>query len=210
MPAKQRNSGVNKSLFQNKTGYIRSSNRPQSQSCGKNWAKEMYVITRKLGCSILEKQIGCLQFPRPQSCIIQFLHQYNNFRLLSFHKRTLLWRLSGCTLRTLIKRIFHTFKVPEPITVAVRSKAWTLLAGLNTGVLGSNPTRGMDVYVRLSCVCVILCVGRGLAMGWSPVQGVLQAVYRLKNWKSGQGPTKGCTAIIEQNAANAVSDFQYY
>jgi hypothetical protein len=24
--------------------------------------------------------------------------------------------------------------------------------------------------------------------GWSPVQGVLSTVYRLRNWKSGQGP----------------------
>jgi hypothetical protein len=31
--------------------------------------------------------------------------------------------------------------------------------------------------VRLFCVCVVLCVGRGLAMGSSPVQGVLAIVY---------------------------------
>jgi hypothetical protein len=33
----------------------------------------------------------------------------------------------------------------------------------------------MDVYVRLFCVCVVVCVGRGLATGWSLVQGS----YRL-------------------------------
>jgi hypothetical protein len=44
--------------------------------------------------------------------------------------------------------------------------------------------------VRLFCVCVILCVGSGLATGWSPVQGILPTVYRLRNWKSDQGPTK--------------------
>jgi hypothetical protein len=37
-------------------------------------------------------------------------------------------------------------------------------------------------------VCVVPCVGSGLATGWSPVQGVLPIVYRLRNWKSGQGP----------------------
>jgi hypothetical protein len=30
--------------------------------------------------------------------------------------------------------------------------------------MGSNPTRGMDVCVRLFCVCVVLCVGSGF--GW--------------------------------------------
>jgi hypothetical protein len=38
----------------------------------------------------------------------------------------------------------------------------------------------MDVCVRLFCVCVVLRVGSGLATGWSPVQGVLLAVYRIR------------------------------
>jgi hypothetical protein len=42
--------------------------------------------------------------------------------------------------------------------------------------------------VRLFCVCVVLCVGSGLPTGWSPVQGVLPTVYRLRNWKSDEGP----------------------
>jgi hypothetical protein len=45
----------------------------------------------------------------------------------------------------------------------------------------------MDVCVRLFYVCV----GSGFATGWSPVQGVLPTVYKIKNWKSGEGPTKG-------------------
>jgi hypothetical protein len=54
----------------------------------------------------------------------------------------------------------------------------------------------MYVCVHLFCVYVV-CVGSGIATGWSPVQGVLRTVYtrRLRNWKSGQGPTKGCGAI---------------
>jgi hypothetical protein len=44
----------------------------------------------------------------------------------------------------------------EQITVAARSKA---------GVVVSNPTEGMDVCVRLFCVCVVLCVGRGITTG---------------------------------------------
>jgi hypothetical protein len=56
------------------------------------------------------------------------------------------------------------------------------------GSWGPNPTRGMFVCVRLFCVCVVLCVGSGLATGWSPAQVVLPTVYVLRNWKSGQGP----------------------
>jgi hypothetical protein len=58
-----------------------------------------------------------------------------------------------------------------PITVAARSKAW----------MGSNPTRGMNVCIMcVYSVCVALCVGRGLATGWSPVQGVLPTVNKDK------------------------------
>jgi hypothetical protein len=33
-------------------------------------------------------------------------------------------------------------------------------------------------------VCVVLCVGSGLAMGWSHIQGVLPIVYRIKKLKN--------------------------
>jgi hypothetical protein len=39
---------------------------------------------------------------------------------------------------------------------------------------------GVCVCVRLFCVCVVLCLGRGLATGGSLVQGVLPSVYRSK------------------------------
>jgi hypothetical protein len=32
-------------------------------------------------------------------------------------------------------------------------------------------------------VCVVLCIGRGLATGSFPVQGVLPTVYRIKKLK---------------------------
>jgi hypothetical protein len=50
--------------------------------------------------------------------------------------------------------------------------------------------------MHLFCVYVVLCVGCGLAIGWSLVQGILPTVYSctLRNWNSGQGP-KGCKAI---------------
>jgi hypothetical protein len=39
----------------------------------------------------------------------------------------------------------------------------SLFARSNTEIMGSNPTRFMDVNVRLFCVCVVLRVGSGLA-----------------------------------------------
>jgi hypothetical protein len=69
------------------------------------------------------------------------------------------------------------------IAVAGRSKAWTVFARSNAGIMGSNPTWGIDVCVRLFCVCVVLCVGSGLATGWFPVQGVLPPVYSIKKLK---------------------------
>jgi hypothetical protein len=65
-----------------------------------------------------------------------------------------------------------------PVTVAARSKAWNVFARLNTGIVGSNPARGMDVCVY--SVFVLSCVGSGLATGWSIVQGVLPTVYMCK------------------------------
>jgi hypothetical protein len=64
------------------------------------------------------------------------------------------------------------------ITVAARSKAWTVFAPANAGIVGSNTTQDMDICVCLFCVCI----GRGLAKGWSPIQGVLPTVLGLRNW----------------------------
>jgi hypothetical protein len=87
----------------------------------------------------------------------------------------------------------------KPITVASWSKAWTIFARTEAVIVGSNPTQGMDVsIVCVYSVCVVLRVDRGLATDWSPVQGILSSMYRIKKLKkkSGQGPTKGCRAII--------------
>jgi hypothetical protein len=66
----------------------------------------------------------------------------------------------------------------SPVTVAARSKAWHVFVRLNTGIVGSNSARGMDVCVYP--VFVLSCVGSGLATGWSLVQGVLPIVYKCK------------------------------
>jgi hypothetical protein len=54
----------------------------------------------------------------------------------------------------------------------------------------SSLARTLGTWIRIPlktwmsvCVCVVLCVGRSLATGWSPVQGVLPTVYGWRNWK---------------------------
>jgi hypothetical protein len=54
--------------------------------------------------------------------------------------------------------------------VAARSKVWTAFVRSNAGIMGSKPTRGINVCVRLLCLCVVLCVDSGLATDWTPVQ----------------------------------------
>jgi hypothetical protein len=61
-----------------------------------------------------------------------------------------------------------------PITVAARSKAWTVFASSNTGVVCRIP-RCLLVFV--------LCVDSALSTGWSPVQWFLLSVYRIKKLK---------------------------
>jgi hypothetical protein len=52
------------------------------------------------------------------------------------------------------------------------------------------------MFMCVYSVGVVLCVGRGLAMGCSPVQGVLPTVYRIKKLKkNGQGPTEDSRSI---------------
>jgi hypothetical protein len=52
-----------------------------------------------------------------------------------------------------------------PITVGARCKAWIVFARSKTEIVGSNLAQGVDVCVRLFCVCVVLCVCSGLAAG---------------------------------------------
>jgi hypothetical protein len=51
----------------------------------------------------------------------------------------------------------------QQITVAAQSKALTVFARSNTGIVVSDPIQDMDVCVGVFCVYVVLCVGRGLA-----------------------------------------------
>jgi hypothetical protein len=52
---------------------------------------------------------------------------------------------------------FYFYTAITPIRVAARSKAGTVFTRPNTGVVGSNLTRGMDVCVHLFCLCCCVC-----------------------------------------------------
>jgi hypothetical protein len=75
-------------------------------------------------------------------------------------------------------RNFYSPCRPEPITLAELSKTWTVFDHLNAGIVGWNPTRGINVYmyVYVYSMFVLSYVGRGLAMSWSLLQGVLPTV----------------------------------
>jgi hypothetical protein len=62
-----------------------------------------------------------------------------------------------------------------PITVDALSKAWTVFALSNTGSWVRIP---LEAWMSLGvfCVYVVLCIGRSLATGWSPVQGILPCI----------------------------------
>jgi hypothetical protein len=47
----------------------------------------------------------------------------------------------------------------------------------------SHSMHGCLYFLRLFCVCVFLCVGRGHSTDWSPFRGVLTTVYGIKKLK---------------------------
>jgi hypothetical protein len=72
---------------------------------------------------------------------------------------------------------FTCFRYNLQITVSARSKAWTLLAHWNAGIVCSNPTQSMNVCVCFS-VFLLFCVGSVLATAWSLVRRVILTVKK--------------------------------
>jgi hypothetical protein len=93
------------------------------------------------------------------------------------------WSTVGNRKQTYIVTFLYTSTSDGRSQTLSKSRAWTVFARSNTGIVGSDPTQGMDVCVRLFYVCVFLCVGSCLATGWSPVQGVLPTVCRVEKLK---------------------------
>jgi hypothetical protein len=102
-----------------------------------------------------------------------FLFYWNVWRIRGHFSLKVIGRKSRTWLPGVRFLILFIYTLSLPITVAARSKTWTIFARSNACIVGSNPTQGMDV-------CVVLCVSSGLATSWSPVEGVLPNVYRIK------------------------------
>jgi hypothetical protein len=132
------------------------------------------------GCDVPPKRrstFNGLHGVTPQKTVL-FL-DYINFLLYFFkHATGKIFRISCIKIilfyiiQTRLNNILHI--INEPITVAARCKAWTVLARWNRGF--ESQLRYGCLCVRLFCVCVVLCVGSGLATGSSPVQGVLPSM----------------------------------
>jgi hypothetical protein len=54
----------------------------------------------------------------------------------------------------------------QAIIVAAHSKAWTVFARSNTGIVGSNPSRDMDICLCVYSVFVLSCV-QVAALRWA-------------------------------------------
>jgi hypothetical protein len=130
----------------------------------------------------------------------------------------LYWGKSAATftcyilLRRVHKNIYFIFPSTQqfikstrdlPVTVPARSKAWIVFARSDAGIVGSNPTQGMDVwcvYAFILC-CVVLCLGRGLATSWSLAQGVLPSVKMIMKLKKRPGPI-GAVDPVKKNTCD--------
>jgi hypothetical protein len=66
------------------------------------------------------------------------------------------------------------------------------------GVVGSNPTRSIDVCMRLFCIYAVLCVGRGRAKDWSPSKERYWLCIGLRNWKSNQGQQRPVEPLMDE------------
>jgi hypothetical protein len=87
------------------------------------------------------------------------------------------------------------------ITVTAQSKAWTVFAHLNHGIVGSNPAWGMDVCVRLFYVCIVLLMQ--VAVLWEADPQSRDSYLLCKKDQETEKtakvqPTKGCRAIDRQ------------
>jgi hypothetical protein len=152
-------------------------------------SKNIYILFA--GC----KAVSSAQTVTKHNCWTLFLR-----RLKAIYLKTLFTDDAELNIRLhsqfyFTSVVFRSFSNYVQITVAMQSTAWIVFVRSNTGIVASNPTWNMDACVRLFCVWVVLCVGSGLAMGWSPSKEYYRLCTRSRNWKSGQGPTKGCRAI---------------
>jgi hypothetical protein len=101
------------------------------------------------------------------------------------------------------RRCHHSLNYP--LTAAARCKGWNIFACSNAGIVGSNPTEGMDIFLRLFCVYVALC-------RWRPYNGLIPRPSGFtdcrnalcKSWGK-RNVIKAGTKHTKRHAAGAIS-----
>jgi hypothetical protein len=76
--------------------------------------------------------------------------------------------------------LFVTLIKRKPIIVAARSKAWNVFARSNAGIVGLNPTQGMEVWDY--SVFVLSYVGNGVGQA-NPLSEESYRLYKIKKLK---------------------------
>jgi hypothetical protein len=64
-----------------------------------------------------------------------------------------------CTTLVYVLQKYVYCKTDQPVTATERSKACTVFARSKAGIVGSNPTQGMDVwcvYAFILCLCFLV------------------------------------------------------
>jgi hypothetical protein len=136
--------------------------------CARLPREAMFVaVPRKVDTMLPRANLARVERNRSGSCAVLFHLR----RSCGVHQRphagAALWYWTRTRLLT--HEQTNEFAAHEQLrAIDTRLKARTVFASSNTEIVDSKPLRGIDVCVRLSCVCVVLCVGSGLSMGWSP------------------------------------------
>jgi hypothetical protein len=82
-------------------------------------------------------------------------HATNNSRLSLGLAEAFVWMVDI----GLLSIFYHTCINTPPITVAARSKAWTVFASSKAGIVSSSPTQVMDVCLCVYSVFMMPCDG---------------------------------------------------
>jgi hypothetical protein len=97
-----------------------------------------------------------------------------------------------------------------PITLDAPSRAWTVFARLNAGIVGSKPTQGMNICVLLFCFRCSVCRQR-------PYEGLIprpksptDCVYDYATEKAANVQQKVCRAIERETDSLALGECQLH
>jgi hypothetical protein len=87
-----------------------------------------------------------------------------------------------------------------PLTMTVRSKAWTVFVRSDAGIVGSNSTQGIDVWVFVYSVVVLSCVQvAALRRAYhSSIESYRLVEKWVRNNKRGQSPV-WAVRTVERN-----------